>query len=178
MQRFLGPALLGLLLAGGPASAQSYYDYDANAGAYAQDPEALVRFWYRKYLSREADVPGMVGWAQLLRQGTPPANVLGAMLSSQEYYDRCGNTPQGFAQTLFMDVTGRQPTPQEFNWMMSQLGWGGAWQRGTLAYDLLTRYPQAMYPPLVPGPGAPPPYRRDHWWRNYEYRRPDWRYRY
>jgi hypothetical protein len=178
-----GLALLGVLCLSGPACAQSYYDYDANVGGYAQDPEALIRFWYRKYLNREADVPGMVGWAQLLRQGTPPANVLGAMLSSQEYYDKTGDTPQGFAQTLFQDVTGRQPTPPEFNWMMSQLGWGaGGWQRGTLAYDLLQRYPQGLYPSFAPGPAVAPPYRRDYGWREHEwheheYRRPDWRYR-
>jgi hypothetical protein len=75
------------------------------------------------------------------------------MLSSQEYYDKGGDTQEGFAQTLFRDITGRAPTPQEFNWMMGQLGFSvSGWPRATLALSLLQRYPQALYPPVGPVP--------------------------
>jgi hypothetical protein len=174
--------LLSVLCLSGPTFAQSSYDYDATVGGNSQSPEDLVCFWYQKYLDREADEPGMVGWAQLLRQGTPPANVLGAMLSSQEYYDRAGGTPEGFAHTVFLDITGREPTPRELDGMVRRFHFGaGGWERGALACDLLQRYPHALYPSLAPGPGRPGDRPEDRWqqheWHEHEYRRPDWRYR-
>jgi hypothetical protein len=175
-------ALLGLLGLGEPVLAQGYYDYDANAGAVAQDPEALVRFWYDKYLSRPADPIGLAGWAKLVTQSTP-TGVLAAILSSQEYYERAGASPQGFVRTLYLDIAGREPTPQEFQWALSHLTFGGSgWERSQLALKLLQRYPQAIYPSFAALPQPPPGYRPDHEWRErywheHEYRRPDWRYR-
>jgi hypothetical protein len=181
MRRLPGCALLGVLCLGGPALGQGYYDYDAQVGGFAQDPEALVRYWYARYFSRPADPIGMVGWAQMLRQGWAPANVLSAMLSSQEYFGRAGFTPQGFARTLFLDVTGREPTPREFGWMMGQLAFdAGPWPRAILAYNVLQRYPQGLYPPFAAGPAAAafPPGRpwRAREWHEFEYRRPGWRF--
>jgi hypothetical protein len=166
MRRIPELALLGLLCMSGPVLAQGFPVF--TAGAYSQNPEALVRYWYLRYFSRPADLIGMAGWAQMIRQGLAPANVLSAMLSSQEYYDRAGNTPQSFAQTLFRDVTGRMPTRREFNWMMSQLNFAaGPWERAWLAYNVLQRHPQGLYPPFGLGRG----------WPEFDYRRPSWGWR-
>jgi hypothetical protein len=175
-------ALLGVLGLSGPALAQGYYDYDANAGAYAQDPGSLVSFWYQKYLSRVVDPSGLAGWTQQLMRSAP-ASVLASILSSQEYYARAGCTPDGFVRTLFMDVLGRQPTPQEYNWAMGHFVFGASSRERTrIARDLLNRYPQAIFPSFAAAPAPPPGYRPEHEWRErywheHEYRRPDWRYR-
>jgi hypothetical protein len=166
MRRIPQLALLGLLCLSGPVLAQGFYG--PGAGAFSQDPEALVHHWYARYFGRWADPIGLAGWAQMIRQGLPPINTLSAMLSSQEYFDRAGNTPQGFARTLFRDVTGREPRPREFNWMMSQLALAsGPWERAWLAYNVLQRYPEGLFPPVVPGQN----------WPDYDYRRPGWRWR-
>jgi hypothetical protein len=181
MRQIYGLALLGVLCLGGPTFAQGY-DYDAHVGAQVQHPVALVGYWYNRYFSRPADPVGLQGWAQML-QTLPPTNVLSAMLSCQEYFDRAGDTPEGFAHTLFLDVTGREPTPGEFGWMMNQLALdAGPWARAILAHSVLQRFPQGLSPPLAAGPAVPPPpppgsgwQQQD--WHAYEYRRPDWRYR-
>jgi hypothetical protein len=171
-------AVLGLLCLGGPASAQNTYDYDANAGAYPEDPAVLVRFWYEKYLGRRPDRPGMEMFLRNLDQGTPPIDCLGSILGSQGYYDKVGDTPEGFARGLFRDVVGRQPTPREMDWAVGRLyDDPSEQQRGTIAHDLLLRYPQAITPPPRPqAQQAPPPIPAQEW-KTHEYRRPDWRYR-
>jgi hypothetical protein len=171
MRHVPGLALLGVLCLGGPAFGQ---------GFFANDPLALVSYWYDRYFSRPADPIGLAGWAQML-QTLPPANELSAMLSSPEYFARAGNTPPGFVHTLFRDVTGRAPTRREFNWMMNQLAFdAGPWPRATLAYNVLQRYPQGLFPPVGWGTAVPPPPGRG-WgarpWQDFDYRRPDWRFR-
>ena len=73
--------------------------------------------------------------------------VLAGILSSDEYYARGGNTPDGFIRTLFVDLTGRQPTPRELDYRLRRLYSG---QRSDVAYEVLTRYPQSW------GQGPPP----------------------
>jgi hypothetical protein len=171
-------ALLCVLCLGGAASAQRQYDYDASAAAATHDPETLVRFWYQTYLGREPDVIGLDGWAKLVAQSSSPVTILAAMLSCDEYFARAGNTPDGFARTLFRDVAGREPTEGDFNWVMGRLAHdAGPVVRGNIARDLLRRYPQAVYPPDPalqsgsPGQGAPPA------GPGYEYRLPGSGYR-
>jgi hypothetical protein len=171
-------ALLGVLSLGGPASAQRYYDYDANAGVYPEDPRELIRFWYEKYLGRRPDRGGMEMFLRNLSQGVPPTDNLGSLLGSQEYFRKVGSTPEGFARGLILDVTGRRPTPREMDWVLRRLyEYPGEEERGAIAHDLLLRYPQAVTPPRrPPAQGAPPPVPPGEW-NSYEYRRPDWRYR-
>jgi hypothetical protein len=158
MRRLPELTLLGLLCLSGPVLAQGF----------PQDPEALVAQWYARYFSRPPDPIGLAGWAQMIRQGLPPINTLSAMLSSQEYYARAGFTPEGFARTLFRDVTGREPTRREFNWMMGRFALAaGPWERAWLAYEVLQRHPQGLDPPVAPWPN----------WPTFDYRRPSWRWR-
>jgi hypothetical protein len=173
MRRILALALLGVLCQGGAASAQSHYDYHANAAAVSHDPEVLVRYWYERYLGREADVIGLAGWAKLVEQTSSPVAILAAILSCDEYFARVGNTPDAFAQALFQDVTGRQPTPGEYDWVMGRLVHdAGQVERGHIARDLLRRYPQAVYPPPAAMPGAAPGWGGAPAGPEYEYRLP------
>jgi hypothetical protein len=136
----------------------------AAAPARAQDPNQMVAAWYQRYLGRGTD-PYAAAWVNALRGGSSPSSVLAQILGSPEYYQRAGNTPQGFVQRLFLDVLGRGPSPGEWNFWVNQLNFRDA---TSVAYDFLTRYPQdfgAAFGPSSPPPPAPA----------FEYRRP---YRY
>jgi hypothetical protein len=61
------------------------------------------------------------------------------ILGSDEYYRRTGATPQGFVRTLYWDLAGREPTPQE----VQQLGTVRPDQRREVAATLLQRFPGA-----------------------------------
>jgi hypothetical protein len=98
-------------------------------------PEDLVRSWYRTYLNREPD-PQWAVWVDAVRNGQEPNSVLASILSSQEYYDKAGGTPEGFVQTLFRDVTGRRPTPSEMDYWVRRTY---DRDRTDVAYAVLTR---------------------------------------
>ena len=118
-----------------------------------------------------------------------PDRILAGILGSDEYYLRSGGTPQGYVQTLFTDVNGRQPTAAEYGfWVNRLVQVGGAApdfeQRVDLAYEMLARYPQnwqgaattCVAPTYVaPTIVVPPVYnygRRYGDRDDYEYRRP------
>jgi hypothetical protein len=98
-------------------------------------PEDLVRSWYVQFLHREPD-PLWSVWVEAVRNGQEPNAVLAAILSSQEYYDKAGGTPEGFVQALFQDTTGRRPTPEEMGYWIRRVV---DRDRTDVAYAVLTR---------------------------------------
>jgi hypothetical protein len=117
----------------------------------------LVQTWYRKYLHREPDPDGIATWVNALSSGQTPEAVLATLLGSQEYYDRCGDTPDGFVRIAFQDITGRAPTPSEYAYWTGRMTFMSS---KDVAYAMLTRYPQTW--------GTPAAWRDDN---RYEYRR-------
>jgi hypothetical protein len=142
------------------------------------DPVSLVDSWYRTYLGRSSlQDPYSSVWVSQLQGGTPAEAVLAAILASDEYYNRSGSSIQGFIQSLFRDVLGRQPTPGEFDFWMRRAYTG---DRKDIAYQLLTQNPgrATIAAPPPPPPGIPD--RDRNRWRDrydYDYRRPYFPYR-
>ena len=166
MRRFIALALIAV-----PALVTTVPAQYPPPPPYGGTAESLVDGWYAKFLNRQRD-PYAAVWIDSIRQGQPPNSVLAKILGSQEYYDKSGDNPQGFIQTLYQDVTGRQPSPQELNYWMQRMSIS---DRTDVAYELLTRYPQSWqgaapgyYPPSQPGYTLAP---------HYEYRRPFYRHR-
>jgi len=161
MRRFLAGAVLGVLSLAPPAPAQN------GPG----DPMALVNSWYAKYLNRQPD-PYASYWGGLLQQGQAPEQVLSQILGTQEYYDKGGDTPEGFLQTLYQDVVGRAPAPQEMGYWLPRMAYT---PRSDVAYTVLTRFPQEWQA----SPGYYGPYNSGYTPApTYEYRRPHYhRYR-
>jgi hypothetical protein len=145
----LTAALLGLGIQGTDAGAQTVYR------ASSQDSGVqLLDSWYRRYLGRPVDQNGLQSWLAQLGN----MNVEAAILGSPEYYDRHGDTPEGFVTGLYVDVLGRQPAAQEVQgWLVRLAQLGG--NRTALADDFLRAaatelslrgQPQANYQPAVP----------------------------
>jgi hypothetical protein len=173
VRRYLIAFLVGAVVAAAPAAAQ----------AQSAQSQALAASWYARFLGRPVDAAGS-GWAVALDQGQRPEKLLAALLGSPEYYQRTGGTPENYVQSLFLDLTGRRPTPAEYSLWIRRLLHTRGEQPGydeltDLAYAMLLRYPQSYQPPPVVV--APPPVvvpeirdrdRRDWDHDDYEYRRP------
>jgi hypothetical protein len=180
MTRTFALTLGALLLSSSLAQAQRYY-YPAAAPG---DPQTLVRSWYERYLRREPDT-GSGAWVRSLRAGHSAEDVLATILSSQEYFTDAGGTAAGFVRQLFLDLTGREPSPTEINTWVNRLRFE---RRKDIAYRFLILHPQNWSgtnpPPLnydpgyYPDPASPTfrdpggPYFHSPYEFNYEYRRP------
>jgi len=171
MRRIVIPAVLGTAFLVGVASAQ-YPPYPAPYGNPDQGATQLVSSWYQRFLGRQPDQWSST-WIDQIRNGQSPDAVLASILSSQEYYNRGGGTPQGFIQRLFLDLTGQPPTPGQMNHWTNRLF---SSDRTDVAHALLLRYPQAWqggapasYYPPTPSYAPPTNY--------YNYRRPHYPYR-
>jgi len=82
--------------------------------AQSQREVDLVRNWYLRFLGREPDASGLQSWSTQLVQ-RPANEVLADLLSSPEYFQRHGNSPQGFVTGLYFELLGRQPSADEVN---------------------------------------------------------------
>jgi hypothetical protein len=123
---------------------------------------ALVNRWYERYLLRELGPREGQGHVDALRSGMDPNEVLAHILGSQEYYDKAGQTPDGFVRRLYADLAGRAPTDRELAYWKAEVH---RQPLSNLAYSLLTRFPQT-WDDTVPA-----------WKNQHEYRRPYQRYR-
>jgi Domain of unknown function (DUF4214) len=133
MRRLVVFALLGLLLCGPVSTAQPSGDSTVTT----------VKNWYRQFLRRDAEPSGLMSWSDALRQGNPPALMLSAILGSDEYYNNAGGTSNGFVRSLYLDLTGREPTVGELAYWSNRLN--TEYPR-EVAYGILTRYPLAWSP--------------------------------
>jgi len=163
MKRFLLPVVVVLLSA-----------VPTHAHFGPEEARGVVRGWYERFLEREPDPPSRIWVEKLLRAQRnrlphPGAHVLAEILSTQEYYNKAGNTPEGFVNLLYRQLTGNSPLGGELRYWVNRVY---REQRYDAAYAMVLRY----------SPGGND--RRRSWERDrdrdreYEYRRPysrDWR---
>jgi len=141
MKRYATVAWLALiLLCPAPGRAQP--------AASAADLHAMLGHWFELFLDRSIDPPAS-GWSPVLLRGEPPINVAAQIVASPEYYVRSGGTPEGFVTTLYYDLTGQAPPPQELAALVPRAR--NDEQRKAAALALLQRYPQAWQLPADPG---------------------------
>jgi hypothetical protein len=96
MKRFLAIAAVALLTSAGTVHAQYQPDRSVQ----------VLDTWYRHYLGRPIDQAGVDYWYPRITS-EDARHVLAAMLESEEYLRRNGNTPQGLVLGLYRDVLGR-----------------------------------------------------------------------
>lgn len=150
MRRIILGAFLVLLTFTGAAAAQPV------------DPVAAIRGWYVEYLQREPEPAGLQYWRNKLDRGYSLRRVQAGILSSDEFWEMAGATPQTYVQTLFRVVLRRDPSYDEL------LRWSrraARWDRTDVALDFLAQYrPAPVLPPVeaVPRYLPRPPWRSWH----------------
>jgi len=102
---------------------------------------ALVRAWHRQYFHREPDAREVASWSYLFRLGRTEQDVLSAMLSTDEYYNRSGRTSEGLVQALFEDGVQSRLTSERRRALLSQ---ADDLDRRNLAATFLQTYPEAL----------------------------------
>jgi len=169
MRRFFAFGLLGVLVLTPTTRGQ----YPTGAGTAF----LMVSGWYKHFLGRDPDLYGSA-WVNALQAGQAPASVLAGILTSDEYYNRSGNTPEGFVRQLYLDLTGRQPLPAEMDYWVGRLYQSN---RTDVAYELLLRYPNVWEPSTgggyYPNAAPPPPALTPYYPNTYDYRRPHHHFR-
>jgi hypothetical protein len=116
--------------------------------SYRDLADDVVNSWYMRFLGRGIDPTGVRSWANQLRRGADPTTVLAGILGSDEYYDLAGGTPRGFVDRLHMDVARRRPNPRELDAALRRLRFA---YRQDVAYEVLTRFPDAVFSTLPRG---------------------------
>ena len=48
-------------------------------------------------------------------------HLLSVLLADHEYYQNAGGTPEGWLETLFQDLAGREPTNREYRYWLRRL---------------------------------------------------------
>jgi hypothetical protein len=141
VRRLIPLALLTLVL--GPALALAQAPPARRFGP--EDATAVVRYWYRHFYERDGSPAEWAAWSRHLVQGDEaPEDELARLLGSAEYYDRAGDTPEGFVRALFLDLSGREPPPGQVRDLAPQVGPAN---RAAIARSVLRNYPQAVLPP-------------------------------
>jgi hypothetical protein len=96
----------------------------------------VIDGFYQQYLGRHADQSGLAYWASAIGQGTTLEQVKAAILGSDEYLARAGSTTDGFLQSLYHDVLGRDIDAAGSAFWTAALAEG--MDRGTVADQVLT----------------------------------------
>jgi hypothetical protein len=108
--------------------------------AHPEHPDKLVRLWHERFFHGAPAEPWIARWVDELHRGVEPCLAVAHMLATQEYFARCGNKLEVYVRTMFLEVVGRAPTPQEYDFWLRRFYHE---DRATVAYDLMTRYPPA-----------------------------------
>lgn len=84
----------------------------------------VVNDLYNEVFNRGADVPALVFWTGLLRQGTSATEIEAALLASNEYRSALAQSDLAFVSQLYRDLLGRNPVTAE------SVGWRNALSNG------------------------------------------------
>ena len=95
------------------------------AAQFAGSAEAasqLVQGYYQKYLGRTASAAELSYWVTVLQHGTTDQQVLTGFVSSGEYFQKAGNTAQGWLDTLYRDLLNRGADSGGESYWLGQAG--------------------------------------------------------
>ncbi len=104
---------------------------------------ALINNWIHRFMGREPNRQDIAN-GRAIDDGTlDPNDLLPAILSCDEYYNRAGGDNVRYIRKLFHDVVGRVPSQREIDYWDRRLQDGPAGMDGRteVAAALLRRYP-------------------------------------
>ncbi len=88
--------------------------------SYPGDPNVLNQI-YQQLLGRLPSAKEQIAWGQYLSQGNSINDLKAKILGSPNFYDRVGNNPQVFIQTMIQSLKGQPATAQEVTAWLSRL---------------------------------------------------------
>lgn len=88
--------------------------------SYPGDPNVLNQI-YQQLLGRLPSAKEQVAWGQYLAQGNSINDLKAKILGSPNFYDRVGNNPQVFIQTMIQSLKGQAATAQEVTAWLNRL---------------------------------------------------------
>jgi len=88
--------------------------------AYGQDPAVLSQI-FMQLLGRPPSTNEQVAWSGYLAQGNSIIDLKAKIIGSPSYYDRLGNNPQAFIQTMIRTLKGSPATQNEVNAWLNRL---------------------------------------------------------
>jgi subtilisin-like proprotein convertase family protein len=93
---------------------------------------------YKTFLQRVPDKGGQTYWAEQVRKGANPDQIRAQVIGSNEYYNKSGASPAGFAAALYQQVTRKPATPTQISYVSALLA-AGRTRQSVAAAVLATR---------------------------------------
>jgi hypothetical protein len=118
-----------------------------------------IQFFYKTFLGRPADSQGLGAFANLLANGGKPEAIVAALVSTQEYFEKRGNTSvANYVERAYLDVLGRAPTKNELaDWTKALAGGTTRAQfANAIVTDGTSRLQGELVPAVLHGAGAKP----------------------
>jgi len=121
--------------------------------------QSEIQYFYKTFLGRPADSQGLGAFANLLANGGKPEAIVAALVSTQEYFEKRGNTSvASYVERAYLDVLGRPPTKNELaDWTKALAGGTTRAQfANTIVTDGTSRLQGELVPAVLHGTGAKP----------------------
>jgi hypothetical protein len=115
------------------------------------DNRDFITQLYREYYQRVPTSQEMNVWLSGMQRGDSPLDVHASFIGSDEYFERCGLNSNTWLNNIFVAVTNRSPTSEEFRYWSQRLRQLG-YNRRAVGKEFLQSYGgQAAIPPQPNG---------------------------
>lgn len=129
---------LCLLVSASPAVAQRFDNRD------------FITQLYREYYQRVPSSQELKIWVDGLQRGESPLDVHAAFIGSDEYFEKCGLNSNTWLNNVFVAVTNRSPSSEEFRYWSQRLRQLG-YNRRAVGREFLQSYGGQTIVPTQPG---------------------------
>ena len=148
--------VIGLAWLVSPASAEFHPEarraHEEHWRGHPEHPDRPVQLWHERFFHCAPPGAWLGRRVDELKRGIAPEIAVAEILASPEYWVRCGGKLETFVQTMFLDVVGRPPSPQEYDFWLRRFYHE---DRGRVTQDLIARYPPAWIARKRPRPCPP-----------------------
>jgi len=115
------------------------------------DNRDFITQLYREYYQRVPTSQELNVWLSGMQRGDSPLDVHASFIGSDEYFERCGLNSNTWLNNIFVAVTNRSPTSEEFRYWSQRLRQLG-YNRRAVGKEFLQSYGgQAAVPPQPSG---------------------------
>jgi dsDNA-binding SOS-regulon protein len=124
------------------------------ANAQRFDNRDFITQLYREYYQRVPSSQELNVWLDGLKRGESPQEIHAAFIGSDEYFEKCGLNANTWLNNVFVAVTNRSPSSDEFRYWSQRLRQLG-YDRRAMAREFLQTYGGQPVVPPRPSGGDP-----------------------